>query len=194
MKLPACPTVRLRLDSGTGSCSRRIASDWYPPFGCHRRASWGRPNTVGESHLRRPLECGAVRAHRRPIHHGITRTAVPACVAAAAMSEAGDMPDEDLIRAEWMPVRASARRLGNPLAVRCLHQITQHGYQVILGCRFCMTEYSAEVMPRRSHELDVPPVRRAGVRGRRVSGCCTAPPRCNKANAKYIADRYISGA
>ena len=35
---------------------------------------------------------------------------------------------------------------------------------VILGCRFCMTEYSAAVMPRRSHELYVPPVRRAGVR------------------------------
>jgi hypothetical protein len=37
--------------------------------------------------------------HRRPVHHRITRSAVPAGVSAAAVSEAGDMPDENLVRA-----------------------------------------------------------------------------------------------
>ena len=33
---------------------------------------------------------------------------MPAGVPATAVTEAGDMPDEDLIRAEWVPVRAAA--------------------------------------------------------------------------------------
>jgi hypothetical protein len=33
------------------------------------------------------------------------------------------MPDEDLIRAEWVSVRASGRRSGHPPAVSRLHEI-----------------------------------------------------------------------
>jgi hypothetical protein len=40
-----------------------------------------------------------VSVERRTVHHGITRPAMPARVTAAAMSKAGDIPDEDLIRA-----------------------------------------------------------------------------------------------
>jgi HK97 family phage major capsid protein len=44
----------------------------------------------------------------------------------AAVSEAGDVPDEDLIGAEAVPVGASRRRVGDPLPVRGLHQLAQH--------------------------------------------------------------------
>jgi len=36
------------------------------------------------------------------------------------------MTDEDLIRAERVSVRAAARRPGDPLAIRCLHEVTEH--------------------------------------------------------------------
>jgi hypothetical protein len=41
---------------------------------------------------------------------------MPGGVTAASMTEAGDMPDEDLIWAERVPVRASARRLRHRLS------------------------------------------------------------------------------
>jgi len=47
---------------------------------------------------------GAVRVERRPIHHRITGAAMPTGVPATAVAEAGDMPDEDRIRAERMTV------------------------------------------------------------------------------------------
>jgi hypothetical protein len=36
------------------------------------------------------------------------------------------MPDEDLIRAKEMPVRAAGWWSGDPLAIRGLHQVAQH--------------------------------------------------------------------
>jgi hypothetical protein len=36
------------------------------------------------------------------------------------------MPDEDLIRAESVPVRAARRRVRDPRPGRRLHQLTQH--------------------------------------------------------------------
>jgi hypothetical protein len=44
-----------------------------------------------------------VRVHRRPVHHGIhgiAGAALPTSVPTAAVAEPGDMPDEDLVRAE----------------------------------------------------------------------------------------------
>ncbi len=52
-------------------------------------------------------------------NHGVTGSAVPAGVP-AAVAEAGDMPDEDLVGAEGVSVRASQQRVGNPLpAIVC---------------------------------------------------------------------------
>jgi hypothetical protein len=39
-----------------------------------------------------------------------SRQGVPAHMPAAAVPDAGDMPDEDLVRAEWVSVRATRRR------------------------------------------------------------------------------------
>jgi hypothetical protein len=47
----------------------------------------------------------------RSEHHGITRPAMPAGVS-AAVSKAGDVANEDLIRPERVPVRTSGRRVG----------------------------------------------------------------------------------
>jgi len=54
---------------------------------------------------------------------------MPAGVPAAAVAEAGDMPDEDLIRAERVAVRAATRWPGNPLAIRGLRKVTEHDSQ-----------------------------------------------------------------
>lgn len=51
---------------------------------------------------------------RRPVHHGVARSAVPTGVSTAAVTEARDVTDQYLIRAEGVAVRASARRLGHP--------------------------------------------------------------------------------
>ena len=63
---------------------------------------------------------------RRPVHHGITRSAVPAGMPAAAVAEAGDVSDEDLIRAERVPVRAPRRWLGYPLPAAVLDEVADH--------------------------------------------------------------------
>ena len=49
----------------------------------------------------------------------ITDPAMPAGVSAAGVSEAGDVPDEDLVRAQRMSVGASAGWLGYPPTVGC---------------------------------------------------------------------------
>jgi hypothetical protein len=64
---------------------------------------------------RRPFQSSAVCVERRPVHHGITGSAMPTGVPAAAVTEASDMSHEDLIRAERVPVRAPGRRAGDPL-------------------------------------------------------------------------------
>jgi hypothetical protein len=56
---------------------------------------------------------------------------VPAGMSAAAVSKAGDVANEDLIRPEGVPVRASRRRVGDPLPGRGLHQLAKHGFQAI---------------------------------------------------------------
>ena len=64
-----------------------------------------------------------MRVERRPVHHGVASAAMPTGVPAAAVTEAGDVADEDLIRAEWVSIRASRRRAGHPLAVGRLHKV-----------------------------------------------------------------------
>jgi len=70
-----------------------------------------------------------VCVQRRPIHHRIAGSAVPPGVP-AAVAEASDMPDEDLVRAKTVSVRAAARRAGHPLAIRRLNKIAQHNQRV----------------------------------------------------------------
>ena len=64
---------------------------------------------------------------RRPVHHRIAGSAVPAGVPAAAVAESGLTPDEDLAGAERVAVRASRRWVGHPLPAAVLHEIAQHG-------------------------------------------------------------------
>jgi hypothetical protein len=54
-------------------------------------------------------------------------------MSSAAVPEAGDMPHENLIRAETVPVRASSGWAGDPLAVRRLHKIAQHVSELRTG-------------------------------------------------------------
>jgi hypothetical protein len=60
---------------------------------------------------------------------------MPARVAAAAVSEAGDVPDEDLIRAEGVSVRAPGRRAGDPFSIGGLHEVAQHIQKLKFGAR-----------------------------------------------------------
>ena len=106
------PTVAFRFRMGR---ARRFA----------RHASSGM--TGGDPHGRRPSQRGAVSVERRPADHGIAGSAVPAGVS-AAVAEAGDMADEDLVRAERVTVRAAARRPRHPLAIRGLNKVAQHDY------------------------------------------------------------------
>jgi hypothetical protein len=63
-----------------------------------------------------------VSVERRPVHHGIASSAMPAGVTAAAVSEAGYVTDENLVRAEAVAVRAAGRRMRDPLpAAKQLH-------------------------------------------------------------------------
>ena len=57
-----------------------------------------------------------MRVERRPVDGLVAGAAVPGRVA-AAVSEAGLMADEDFAGAELVPVGASRRRVGDPLAV-----------------------------------------------------------------------------
>ncbi len=59
--------------------------------------------------------------HWWPVHHGIAGSAVPAGVSTAAVTQADDVPDENLIRAEGVPVGTAGRRSGDPLTVRGLY-------------------------------------------------------------------------
>jgi hypothetical protein len=54
---------------------------------------------------------------------------MPAGVPASAVSEAGDVADEDLVRAEWVSVGTMCRRAGDPLPGRGLYQLAQHDYK-----------------------------------------------------------------
>ena len=74
--------------------------------------------------LDRPGERGAVGVGRRPVDGVVACVAAP-CGVSAAMPEAGLMPDEHP-GAEWVPVGASRRWVGDPLPGRGLHQLAHY--------------------------------------------------------------------
>ena len=82
---------------------------------------------VRDSHSRRSIKRGAVRVQGRPIHHGVAGSAMPAGMTASAVSEAGDVSDEDLIQTETVSVRASGRHVRDPLPGRGRYtEVAQH--------------------------------------------------------------------
>ena len=66
---------------------------------------------------------------RRPVHHGVACSAVPARVSAPAVTQAGNMADEDLVCAKRVPVGASARCFGHPFAAG-LDEVALHARSV----------------------------------------------------------------
>ena len=81
-----------------------------------------------DPNCRRPFERRAVRVERRPVHRLVASATRPRGVA-AAVPEAGLMPNQDLVRAESVPVGASRRRESYPRFGRGLHQLAQHDYK-----------------------------------------------------------------
>jgi hypothetical protein len=79
---------------------------------------------IRDPHRRRPIQRRAVSVHRRPIGNGVARAAMPTGVPATAVAKAGDVSDEDLVRAESVTIRTPRRQAGDPLAVGRLHQLT----------------------------------------------------------------------
>ena len=79
-----------------------------------------------DPHRRRPIEDAAVGVQRRSVPHGVAGSAAPAHMASAAVSEASDMADEDLIRAEWVSVRGSGSGEWVILSGRGLYELPQH--------------------------------------------------------------------
>ena len=79
-----------------------------------------------------------MNVERRAEHRGIACAARPGRVA-AAMTEAGDMPDEDLVRAEGVTVGASARRTGDPFAVGRLDQLAEHSSEHMLRAPYAIS-------------------------------------------------------
>src|SRR6478752_7105505 len=75
---------------------------------------------VGNPYSRRAFQRGAVGVQRRPVHHGVTDAARPGGVS-AAFAQAGLMADQDLVRAEGVPVGAARWWVGDPLPVCCLN-------------------------------------------------------------------------
>lgn len=68
---------------------------------------------------------------------------MPARVTATAMPKASDMPDEDLIRAEQVPVRAARRRPGDPFAISGSHKVAQHAVSVSLSPTGILRKFAA---------------------------------------------------
>jgi hypothetical protein len=63
------------------------------------------------AHRRWSLQGDAVGTGWRPEDHGVAGAAVPSGVPAAAVPEAGDVADKNLVRPERVSVGASAGRL-----------------------------------------------------------------------------------
>jgi hypothetical protein len=68
---------------------------------------------VRDPHCRRPIQGAAVGVERRPVHRGITCSAMPTGVA-AAVSETDLMTYQDFAGAEDVSVRAVRRRADHP--------------------------------------------------------------------------------
>jgi hypothetical protein len=84
---------------------------------------------------------------------------MPAGVSAAAVAEAGGVPDEDLIRAEGVAIQAAGGRLGDPLAACSADQLALvHGptayRRVVLGVVHVPGE-ALRVVPARDDGIGV---------------------------------------
>jgi hypothetical protein len=101
-----------------------------------------RARPARDPYSRRPIESAAVLVERWPVHRLVACAARPRGVS-AAVAEAGDMLDEDLVGAELVSVGAARLRLGHPLAVRRLHPLAQHSTEHILRRRMRSATYPA---------------------------------------------------
>jgi hypothetical protein len=80
----------------------------------------------------------------RPVRHVFAGSAVPARVPTAAVSEAGDVADEDLAGAELVTVRAASRWVRDPFAVCRLHEVADHVRKCARRSQGCaLSEYPA---------------------------------------------------
>ena len=109
------------------------------------------------------VQSRAVRVERRPIHRLIACAAMSTGVSAAAMAEAGDVPDEDLVRAEAVRIGASRRWVGDPLPGRRLNQLAQHGLEPTTHQRGVVLEN--EYRPTRATSGGSTQTQRTGVQG-----------------------------
>ena len=75
------------------------------PEGLHTRRALSKTTaTRGDPHRRWPFERRAVLNEWWPVHHGVAGAAVPGGVSAAAVTEAGDVTDEDLFGPRVWPL------------------------------------------------------------------------------------------
>lgn len=92
----------------------------------NRPATRGDLRAVGDPHNRRPVECRAVRVGRRPVDRLIAYAACPGGVP-ASVPETSLMTQQDLVRAEGVPVRwGSVLAAGWSTPGRRLYQLPQH--------------------------------------------------------------------
>ena len=73
----------------------------------------------------RPIQRRAVHVERRPVHGLVAHAAGPGGVP-AAMAEAGDVTDQDVVRPEGVAVGASRGWVGDPSPGRGLHEVADH--------------------------------------------------------------------
>jgi hypothetical protein len=105
---PACASVFCAAVAAIrrSCCTRPVpwGSQWRDPGSTTAVGPphpWGSSRSGGgDTHTRCASEGSAMLRHRRPVHHGIAGSAVPAGMPTAAMSKADDVPNEDLVQAE----------------------------------------------------------------------------------------------
>ena len=125
------PLERPRV-AGRG-CSGGVVPTPEPPRRLSMESALSRIELVGQRfrdpHRRRPFQCRAMRVQRRPVQDSITCSTMPAGVPATAVSDTGDMTNEDLVGAERVLVGAASRRVDDPSPGRglCTSSPTQHG-------------------------------------------------------------------
>jgi hypothetical protein len=135
-----------------------------------------------EMHCRRSIERRAVRVEWWPVHRLIACAARP-CGVPAAMAEARLMTDQHLAGTKPVPVRASCRRVGDPLPGRGLQPLAQHNYK-------------PKTVPRRHHRVRPRPYAHRAVRrrtcstaGRHARESTTEPPRSVAARRRSCPGR-----
>ena len=95
-----------------------VVNNWSPvPAPAPPGGYGGAVNLLGprgqDPQSRRPVKRNAVNVERRSVHRLVAYPAWP-CGVTAAVTQAGLMPDQHLVGAEGVPVRASRGRVGDP--------------------------------------------------------------------------------